>query len=523
MDTRDTAGLIMERDQKRTPLIEAIRRFQDADPAYFCIPAHKMGRGADEEGLRLLGEAAYKADLTEAEGLDDLHDARGAIREAQELSAALWHSEECFFLINGSSSGNEAMILSCTGPGEKILIARNAHVSVMSGLILSGAVPVWMKPSRLPGEAIDGPVLPEEIEKALAENPECRAVFLTSPTYYGICSRIREISAVCHRRGIPLLVDEAHGSHLAFSEQIYDSLSGGADLVVQSLHKTGGSMTQSSQLHRQGGLVDRKRLRDAVRFVSSTSPSYVLMSSLDAARHQLALYGRERVAEAAALADGCRRQLSEIDGIDLVDPECMDPLRVVFSAVRCGLSGTEFRRLLFQEGKISLEMADARYVVAVFSWGNTEEDVNRLTKTVRSVLHTYSIKVPASEGIFAETFISENVYPKNTISEKPSAAEAKSEEIISDGELRSSCPAYVCSPREAWYSESESVRVSDAAGRVAAESVTPYPPGVALLLPGERISSKEIKQISEMKQNGIPLHGLQDPTAACIRVLKRKF
>ncbi len=485
---RENAGT----GQDAVPLLDALREFASAGPAYFRIPAHRFSRGVDECLLHLLGENVFCADLTEAEGLDDLHAASGVIAEAEKLAAQLWGSEECHFLINGSTCGNEAMLLACLKPGEKILLARNVHKSVLMGLILSGAVPVWIQPEEIPGEELEGPVSAETVRRALCAEPECRAVMLVSPTYYGVCSPLDEIAEVCHARQIPLLVDEAHGSHLYFMDDVpVGALKAGADLVVQSVHKTGGSMTQSSLLHVQGDRIDRNRLRESLALVMSTSPSYVLMASLDGARHQLAMNGRELMQDAGRLAALCRKKLKEIPGIRVFENAFCDPLRVVFSAVACGISGTHLQDLLFRKSRISLELSDSVYVTAVITWGNTEEEINRLINTVREAA--------------VEAGVSEN--------RKEFDAAASAKEIL---RIR---PDVVCTPGRAWNGDKIPLLLESCIGKTAAEGVIPYPPGVPVLYPGERITEEVLGQLLRLREAHVPLHGPADPSLRALRIL----
>ena len=483
------------RNQEDTPLLSALHAFISSDPAYFRIPAHRFSQGVDPELEKLLGASVFCADLTEAEGLDDLHAPSGAILKAEQLAAELWGSEECHFLVNGSTCGNEAMLLTCVKPGEKVLIARNVHKSVLMGLILSGAVPVWLQPEDLPGWEMDGPVSSEQVERTLSDNPDCRAVMLVSPTYYGVCSPLDEIARVCHDRKIPLLVDEAHGTHLYFMENApAGALSAGADLVVQSVHKTGGSMTQSSLLHVQGGLIDRVRLRESLAMVMSTSPSYVLMASLDGARHQLAVSGKELLKNASFLAEKCRKGLRGIRGIEVAENADADPLRIVFSARSCGISGFALQRSLYQLAGISLELSDPVYAVAVITWGNTERDIRRLVDAVQKVAEDISDTEDAG-GYY--------------------------EDVLSEERHCQFSPDVVCTPRDAWYDAKESCALEAACGKIAAESVIPYPPGVPVLYPGERITEGLLRRLCRFRDTHTPLHGPEDPTLHKIRVLNK--
>ncbi len=270
-------------DQNRMPLVEALQQFREEAPAYFRIPGHRFERGLDETLNEKSSLAAY--DLSEAEGLDDLHHAEGVIAEAQKLAAETWKAKKTFFLVNGTTCGNEAMVLSSVKEGEKIIVPRNVHKSVLMGLILSGATPVYVMPEYSTKWQMWGGVTPETIEKAFAETPDAKAVLLVSPTYYGLCSDLQAIAEICHCHNAALLVDEAHGSHLYFSEQLpLGALESGADACAQSIHKTAGSFTQSSFLSLGSGRLDEARVAANLQMVQSTSPSYLLMASLDAAR-----------------------------------------------------------------------------------------------------------------------------------------------------------------------------------------------------------------------------------------------
>ena len=478
-----------------TPLIRALQEYISGDPAYFRIPAHRFSRGVSAPLLELLGEKVFCADLTEAEGLDDLHAASGAIAEAQKLAAELWGSEESFFLVNGSTCGNEAMLLSCLRPGDKVLLARNVHKSVLMGLVLSGAEPVWMQPEHIPGWEIDGRITPETVARHLDAVPDCRAVMLVSPTYYGICSPLKEIAGICHERNIPLLVDEAHGSHLYFMNQApCGAVQAGADLTVQSIHKTGGSMTQSSLLHIQGNRVDRTKLKESLAMVMSTSPSYVLMASLDGARQQLEVSGKDLMQKAAVLAEKCRGGLKQIPGIDVLEDASSDPLRIVFNAAAYGIAGTELQDILYRDGGISLELSDPVSAVAVITWGNTDEDIERLLCAVRRT---------------AEQAAGQK---KRNITEQTEPGTNR---------LFGITPRVVCTPREAWYSEKTVCSLEDACGKTAGESIIPYPPGIPVLYPGEEITEEILKCVTGLRDGHVSLHGPEDSSLRTVRILQQ--
>ena len=338
-------------DQNRMPLVEALQQFREEAPAYFRIPGHRFERGLDE-ALNGASLAAY--DLSEAEGLDDLHHAEGVIAEAQRLAAETWKAKKTFFLVNGTTCGNEAMVLSSVKEGEKIIVPRNVHKSVLMGLILCGATPVYVMPEYSTKWQMWGGVTPETIENAFAETPDAKAVLLVSPTYYGLCSDLQAIAEICHCHNAALLVDEAHGSHLYFSEQLpLGALESGADACAQSIHKTAGSFTQSSFLSLGSGRLDEARVAANLQMVQSTSPSYLLMASLDAARRGMALHGKERMERALELGQRARQELAKIKGIEVLGTEMegtcgvwkIDPTRGIprqYRACRRGERGLRY-------------------------------------------------------------------------------------------------------------------------------------------------------------------------------------
>lgn len=483
-------------DQRQTPLLDAIEGFIKEDPAFFRIPGHRFERGVDRKALELFGDRAYRSDLTEAEGLDDLHQPTGPILEAEKLAAELFGSDRCWFLVNGTTCGNEAMILATVGEGEKILVPRNAHKSVMMGLILSGAKPVWVNPDYIDDYGISGPVDPKVIEEALEEDPEIRAVFLVSPTYYGICSDLRKISDICHAKNIPLLVDEAHGSHLGFSDDLpAGALQSGADLVAQSTHKTLGSMTQSSMLHIRSSLVDEVKVDKALKLVMSTSPNYLLMGSLDAARHMMAEHGKENMERTCAMAEVVRKELEELTDVRVLRRPDMDPTRLVISAIDAGMSGYEFQRRLYETGKVSTELSDSQNVVAVLTWGNDGEDIRRLITTIKRVMERYCAE--CLQFGTPEMDVPEDVEQLNL-------------------------PQVAVTPREAYFAETEVVPLAYSIGRIAAESITPYPPGVPILYPGETVTREVYEKAMFCINHKLEVHGPADKTLSTLRVITNR-
>ena len=376
------------------PLADAIAAYREKVQAGFHIHAHRGTSGIAPAARDLLGEEVYAADLTELPGLDDLYHPTGVLLEAQSLAAAAFGSKQCYFLLNGTTSGNQCMLLATSEAGKRFLVDRNVHRSVPAGLSLAGSGALWLSERRIPTWEIPAPVSAEEIESALDTEKNIAAVFITSPNYYGLAAPVEEIARLCKERGIPLLVDEAHGAHFTFSEKLPTSaVAAGADLVAQSAHKTLGSLGQTSFLHRQGELVDAVRVERAVKQLSTSSPSYPLMASLDIARQEMSLRGSALIDQALSLAEEARQKLSSIPGLEVLDPEkegfskgAYDPLRICLSASARGISGAELVNRLWEEAGIALEMSDRRNALAVVSWGNTAEDADKLVFALRDIL-----------------------------------------------------------------------------------------------------------------------------------------
>lgn len=472
-------------DQNRTPLLDAVAAYGQQEPAYFKIPAHRFERGVSPRWRRWTGDGIFRFDLTEAEGLDDLHCAEGVIRQAQDLAADLYGARRTYFLVNGTTCGNEAMILATCREGEKILVPRNAHKSVLMGLILSGARPIYLAPPRQEESGLYGGITPGQVEESFRQHPDCRCVFLVSPTYYGVLSDVRGIARVCHDHGALLLVDEAHGAHLYFSPDLpAGAIREGADLCAQSTHKVAGSLTQSSMLHVGSDRVDLGRLEACLHMVQSTSPSYLLMVSLDAARYELASNGSRMMERALGMARMAREAICRIPGIHCWGEEllgetifALDPTRLVITARQLGLSGYQLADLLYEDYQVGMELADDSQVVAVVTWANREEEMERMISALADISRRY-----------------QNASGQSPALRKPLPP----------------LPEYVCSPRKAFYAEKKSVPWKDAVGKIAGESLTPYPPGIPLVYPGERISPQIWEYMEEYRKAGLHFHGPAD-------------
>ena len=477
----------MGTDQTKTPLIDALKNFDKISPAYFCIPSHHRGKGASSSFTEVFGKTVLKYDLTETPLTDDLHEADGAIKEAESLASELFGSDRTFFLVNGTTCANEAMIISSVCEGEKILVARNCHKSVLMGLIISGASPVYIEPEISGVFSTFGSISPEKVELAFKNHPDIKAFILTSPTYYGIGSDLQKIADICHSHGVLLLVDEAHGSHFAFSDKLpKTALSCGADMVSQSTHKTLNSMTQSSMLHVTGSLVDISKVDAALKIVQSTSPSYILMASLDAARQNAALNGRTAVCRMLDIASYIRSALSSIDGVSCpenVDGNevfSFDKTRIVFSVK--GISGFYLSEILFEKYNICCEMADNYNVVSIIGSSDSYEDADRLINAVKEIAAT-----------------------------------------VNSGKIKEfslpPMPPMAMTPRKAFFAKSTRTNFKDSVGKVSAEMIAPYPPGIPVIYPGEFITEEIYEFISEAIKDGRHIHGFSDKSMETIKII----
>ena len=453
-------------EQKQTPLLDAVKDFIATKPAYFRIPGHRLERGISPRWTDSVGMKLFAYDVTETPLTDDLHSPEGAIDEAQKLLAALYGADQSFFLVNGSTCGNEAMILSAALEGEKIFVARNAHKSAMMGLILSGAEPVYVMPEVLPVWGIQGELTAASVQKAFEANPDCKALFLVSPSYYGVCSDLAAIAEVCHAHGALLLVDEAHGGHLYFHDGLpTGALEAGADFCVQSMHKVTGALTQSSVLHCKDhgvGSAVFERIAQNLHLVQSTSPSYLLMTSLDCARYELALHGTEMVEKALALASYARERIQEIAGFRCMEGAQFDRTRLVISACELGLTGYKLEKLLYEKYAVNMELADDKNVLAIVTYANEQEDLDRLVAACADISHTW--RVP---------------YNMRASTQRSSALQ-KNHEYPPFPQP----PQQILTPRKAYFSNTGKVRWQEAAGQVSGQVIAPYPPGIPVIYPG---------------------------------------
>lgn len=485
----------MKLDQDKTPLFDAIMEYINRKSAYFRIPGHRFERGINPRWRDYVGDNIFKMDLTETPLLDDLHNPGGVIKEAEVLAEEVFNSKKTFFLVNGTTCGNEAMVMAAAFKGEKIIIPRNAHKSALMGLIISGAKPIYIMPQLSEEWGVHGGVDPKDLENILQGNPDTKGVFVVSPTYYGLCSDIKALSSICHKYDIPLIVDEAHGAHFYFSDKLPDgSINQGADVCSQSIHKVTGSLTQSSMLHiNHNSLIDEERIEKNLHIVQTTSPSYLLMTSLDMARHELATRGEEEITKAVELAEYTRNEINSISGMQCLSNDIvgiaaiidLDKTRLTISAREIGITGFKLKEILFEEFSIDVELSDWLNVLAIVTFANVKEDMDRLIEALKVIAQKY--KTP--NDIKYETRIP-------------------------------STPPYVLSPRDAYFSHSDKIKWSDAKGKIAAEMVAPYPPGIPVIYPGERITDEIWRYIEKFRVEKRHIQGPVDPNLDTYKVIR---
>lgn len=474
-------------NQESIPLLDAVECLIDTSPAYFRIPGHRLERGISSRWADKTGSRIFAYDVTETPFTDDLHAPEGAISEAQMLLRDLYGADESFFLINGTTCGNEAMILSAAFEGQEIMVARNAHKSAVMGLVLSGAKPIYVMPNVIKDWEIQGALSPKRVSALFEEYPNCGALFLVSPTYYGVCSDLQAIADICHEHNALLLVDEAHGAHLYFdkeerAEKKRGALECGADLCVQSMHKVTGALTQSSVLHiKKHGVREDALLRVSgnLRLVQSTSPSYLLMISLDCARYELALHGREMYQKAAALAAYARAKINEIDGFECLEgiqTDALDSTRLVISARKLNISGFALDEMLFTQYHVNMELSDSRNVLAIVTYANEKEELDKLINACFDI----SEKCRQQKN------------DTNVIKKQPDFP---------------TLPEQCLTPRQAYFAKKKKIAWKEAVGTISGQMIVPYPPGIPVIYPGERISHEAWKYIEYFRQRGRHIHG----------------
>jgi arginine decarboxylase len=485
------------REQPNAPYLDALVGYGFRGSARFHVPGHKGGRGADPALRFALGERALALDVPQDIHGIDLGPSPTPYEQAELLAAQAYGARRTWFLTNGSTQGNHALCLALAPLGARVVVQRNSHASLVDGLVLSGGLPSFVAPEYDEGLGMANGVTPEALAAAIAEAPDARAVFVVSPTYYGIAADVRGCAEAAHAAGLPLIVDQAWGPHFGFHPRLPESaLELGADAVLTSTHKTAGSLTQSAMLHvGAGDRVDAEAIARALRLLRTTSPSSLLLASLDAARRQLALHGEQLLHETIAAVERARAKLAAIEGIALVDQEFVgrpgvaacDPLRIVLDVRGTGRTGYEVADALRRSYDVHPELATQATLVLIVGIGEPVEALERVAGDVEEVV----------EEIAAPGRTQALVRPPSALRHEMAVP-----------------------PREAFLGEAELVAAEDAVGRISCESIAGYPPGIPALLPGERITAEAVEYLHELVRTGARLHGASDPAFGTVNVLR---
>lgn len=484
-------------EQLKTPLFDAMVALAESKKVSFHTPGHKSGKGISTRFRQFVGPKIFSIDLTTLDEVDSLQKPKGVIKEAQDLAAKAYKADRSFFLLNGTTGGNHAMILATCSPEDRVIVARNAHKSVLAGLIFSGAQPIFYPPEVDENLKMTLNVSYERTKAAIDAHPEAKVLFLTSPNYYGICVDLERIVPYAHKKGLIVLVDEAHGPHLTFHPGLpISAMEAGVDLCVQSTHKIIGGMTQASMLHAQGGRIDMASLAAVLRFVQSTSPSYILMASLDLARMQMATEGKKLLDKAIKLSEEARSRINRIPGLFCFEREMIknplnshmgdfDVTKLTISVRELGLSGYQASQILNNKYDIQVEMADPFNVLVIVSIGDRRDDLTRLVDALRE--------------------ISKEHYGNAVRS--PLEAMVGPPPVGNSGKF---------TPSEAFFADHAYIPLDDAIGETSSEIVTVYPPGIPLLVPGEVVTPEILDYLRKMSLLGATIDGLDEDSYMCV-------
>jgi arginine decarboxylase len=482
-------------EQPNAPYLEAVVAYAFRAPARYHVPGHKGGPGADPGLRKAIGVDALAADVPQDIHGIDLGPSPTPYERAEGLAAEAYGAERSWFLTNGATQGNHVLCLALAPLGARVVAQRNSHTSIVDGLVLSGGIPSFVAPEYDPELGITHAVTPDALRAALREAPDARAAFVVSPTYYGMAADVAGLAEVAHAAGLPLVVDQSWGPHFGFHEALPPSaIAQGADAMVTSTHKIAGSLTQSAMLHVAGGRIDMGAVARAVRLLRSTSPSSLLLASLDSARRQLVLHGEQLLHETLEAIAVARAKLETIPGIALVDSSLVgrmgiagyDPLRIVVDVRGTGRTGYEIADALRRSYDVHLELPTQATLVFIVGLGESVAALRRLAGDIEETVKHIARPRP-TEAIVRPT------------------ATLRNEMAVP--------------PREAFLGASVVVAVDEAVGRISCEAIASYPPGVPALLPGERISAETVAYLRELAAGGARLHGASDPQFRTVTVL----
>lgn len=474
------------------PLVEAMLQYKTENVYPLHTPGHKGGRGMEPLLRQELGDSILM-DVSLMSELDDIHEPESYIKNAQALAAATYGSDACFWAVNGTSQAIHAMLMTALKPGEKLLLPRNAHRSVAGGLILGGIEAAYLQPEYNEEFGLQMQISPQAVAKALTSDSSIKAVLLTSPNYYGIAADVQSIAKICHQHGAVLLVDEAHGPHLGFSRLLPPSaLQCGADACAQSTHKILGAMTQCSMLHVQGKHLDLQKAADVMSILTTTSPNYLLMASLDAARAQVQTRGKEMAEASVAAALKLRTLCKKYTGLKVLEAgDCsnllLDSTKVTVNFAAWGYTGVEAGELL-RQAKVAVELVDAQNVLFLVTYADTGKDYDQALIRIDEVLK----------------YMEQH---KKTPQKNPAAQPVPVTKAV--------LPL-----RKVFYAEKKAVPLAQAAGCICGEQISFYPPGIPALLPGEEITAELVAYCAAMKTLGLPVSGPADSSLQTIRVVQ---
>ena len=481
----------MNLDQHAAPLYETLEKFRKARVVPFDVPGHKRGRG-NPELTAFLGERCVGIDVNSMKPLDNLCHPVSVIRDAEALAADAFGAAHAFFMVGGTTSAVQSMVLSCLKRGDKIILPRNVHRSVINALVLCGAEPVYVNPEVDTRLGISLGMRREQVAAAIAAHPDAVAVLVNNPTYYGICSDIAALTKLAHDHGMLLLADEAHGTHFYFNDNLpLSAMAAGADMAAVSMHKSGGSLTQSSLL-LLGPNVNAGYVSQVINLTQTTSASYLLLSSLDISRRNLALHGREIFSKVMEMAQYARGEINRIGGYYAYAGELkngdsvydFDVTKLSVLTRDIGLAGIEVYDLLRDEYDIQIEFGDLGNILAYISIGDRMRDIERLVSALAEIRRLYQRE---STGMLTQEYIP---------------------------------PRVLVTPQEAFYAEKESLPIAETKGRICSEFVMCYPPGIPILAPGEQVTEEVLTYISYAKEKGCSLQGPEDPEVENLNVLK---
>ncbi|MCY8796542.1 arginine decarboxylase [Bacillus inaquosorum] len=484
--------------QHETPLYTGLKKHANRQPVQFHIPGHKKGAGMDPEFRQFIGENALSIDLINIEPLDDLHAPKGIIKQAQDLAAEAFGADHTFFSVQGTSGAIMTMVMAVCGPGDKIIIPRNVHKSIMTAIVFSGAIPIFIHPEIDNELGISHGITLESAKRALTEHPDAKGLLVINPTYFGVAADLKSIVELAHSFDVPVLVDEAHGVHIHFHDELpLSAMQAGADIAATSVHKLGGSLTQSSILNMREGLVSKDRVQSILSMLTTTSTSYLLLASLDVARKRLATEGHQLAEETLKLANQTRDRLNQIEGIYCVGSEILgskaaysyDPTKLIISVKNLGLTGHDVEKWLRESFNIEVELSDLYNILCIFTPGDSQNDADRLVEALTEIAHQMS---------------------------EQDVTHQKTEVLLPE------IPLLAMTPRDAFYANTEVIPLKEASGRIIAEFVMVYPPGIPIFIPGEIITEENISYIFKNLDAGLPVQGPEDSTLNMIRVIKEQ-